>query len=444
MSAFDYKLFIISQALSELGDNLWGLGLRNYLFENSPWTPALGLAAVFLLQAIPVFFLGPWLSRSIGQRWRTMALAADILRLLVTIAFSIGLTFLAPRTGPTGIVYLLLACQLLLEIGTLIFQNCKNCLIPVLYPNPADIPKAHLWANVASLSAAGVVPLVFLIAMPSQGQIRIEWLFWAAWIDAASFAISGLALLFLRNSQRLQQIKISPEEKPSTNPIRQFKEGLQVVRKYPSIARLLVFSFIYNFCLMGPFEIGHVTFLRKDLSLPPEALAINLLLFLAGVFSGTFLAQSLWGKSKSASHLRRFSHSIVWDGLTFFPICLFTFAKNKLSGETFLAGLSVLFFFHYMLVPFVKVSRMASIQTLSEQKDWSTLLGFHAVAVEGAAALSVILVALLLPNASGTVLLALGGTGASLCGGFGLLSLSKGYKDPVKCNNALNSIHVSD
>ncbi|MFZ9521363.1 MAG: hypothetical protein ACO3A4_12895, partial [Silvanigrellaceae bacterium] len=83
MSWADYSIFIVSQAFSEIGDHLWALGLRNFLFENSPWTPAAGLAAVFIIQAIPVFLFGPWISQKIKQRWRTVAITADAGRLLV-------------------------------------------------------------------------------------------------------------------------------------------------------------------------------------------------------------------------------------------------------------------------------------------------------------------------------------------------------------------------
>ena len=419
MFGSDYVLFLLSQALSELGDHLWSLGLRNYLFENSPWTPAAGIAAVFVLQAIPVFLFGPWLTSRIGRQWRKMALAADLLRMAVTLTFALILLFTRTALSDGQLIFMLLAAQLILEAGSLVFQNCRNCLVPVLYPNPNDIPKAHLWANVASLSAAGVVPLIFVLAMPSQEKIKIEWLAWAAIIDAVSFAISGAALMALKRSRRLEEFEKAAQSEEKSSFIEHFTNGFKTVKKYPGAARLLLFSFFYNICLMGPFEIGHITFLRSDLALPPAALAINLVIFLAGIFAGTFAANILW-KGKHANHLNRFSKAIFWDGLTFFPICLFALLKDSIPHDSFLIGLAALFFFHYAMVPFVKVSRLAGIQTLADKKDWSTLLGFHAVAVEGASAVSVIVVALAIPNVSGTWLLALGGAGATLCGAFGM------------------------
>lgn len=419
MTSSDYWLFLLSQALSELGDHLWSLGLRNYLFENSPWTPAAGLAAVFVLQAIPVFMFGPWLTARIGRRWRTTAIAADLLRMTVTAAFTGYLFLRGGDLSQMALIFLLLATQLFLEAGSLIFQNCRNCLIPALYPNPSDISRAHLWANVASLSAAGIVPLLFVLAMPSQSKIQIEWLVFAGLIDTFSFAISAAALFALKRSKRLSEFEGIHEPISSTSFMNYFTEGYKTVKKYPGVGKILVFSFVYNICLMGPFEIGHVTFFRKDLALPPSSLAINLLLFLAGIFIGTVVANRVW-KNPQASHVRRFSKSIFCDGITFFPICIFAAFKDSIPEFVFLPGLAALFLFHYALVPFVKVSRLAGIQTLADKGDWSSILGFHAVAVEGASALSVIAVALLFPDLTGTTLLAMGGIGAAVCGVFGL------------------------
>ncbi|MEN9825703.1 MAG: Transrane secretion effector [Pseudomonadota bacterium] len=425
MSWADYSVFLVSQAFSEIGDHLWALGLRNYLFENSPWTPAAGLAALFIIQAIPVFLFGPWISQKIQQQWRRVAITADAGRLVVTAAFAIFLYFQG-GFGETGdVVFVLLGAQFLLELGTIVFQNCRHCLIPVLYPNPDDISRAHLWANVASLSAAAIVPLLFLLALPAGSKIQLHWLMWAAVVDAFTFFASGAALFALRRSEKLKKLQnesSGSSAESSISPVRQFQIGLETARKYPVVVKILFFSFLYNLLLMGPVEIGLVTFLRKDLALPPASLAINLLLFVSGLFAGTFVANALW-KTKNADHLKRFSHSIFWDGITFFPICAFALLQTVLPKDLFLSGLCILFFLHYTLVPFVKVSRLAAIQTLSESKHWSSLLGFHAVAVEGAAAISVVLVAFAFPETSGMLLLALGGLGATLCGMIGIFFL---------------------
>lgn len=424
MGLSDYSLFLISQAFSEIGDHLWALGLRNYLFENSPWTPAAGLAAIFIIQAIPVFLFGPWLTQSIRQRWRTIALVADAGRLIVTLGFAAFVFARGQSQSSQNLVYLLLSAQFLLELGTLVFQNCRNCLVPILYPREQDISRAHLWANVASLSAAGFVPLLFLLAFPTGGKIQIDWLMWAAVVDAITFAISGLALIALKRSERLKNLEDSRDElrTATVSPLALFKQGLQTAQKYPTVMKILIFSFLYNFFLMGPVEIGLVTFFRRDLNLPPISLAINLILFLGGIFAGTLIANAIW-KTRNAAHLKRFSHSIFWDGVTFFPICLYALLRDKLPPSIFLTGLCLLFFAHYMIVPFVKVSRLAAIQTQTDKRDWSSLLGFHAIAVEGAAAISVVLVAVLWPNLSGSTLLAWGGFGATICGLFGIFGL---------------------
>jgi hypothetical protein len=274
------------------------------------------------------------------------------------------------------------------------------------------------------------VPLIFITVLGSQKQIQTEWLIWAAIIDAISFGISALALFALRRSARLKdaETQAANESHSKSTFFSQFSTGFEIARKYPAVARLLIYSFFYNIFLMGPFEIGHVTFLRRDLGLPPVALAVNLLLFLGGILIGTLAANSLW-KSGNSQHLQRFSKSIFWDGMTFFPICLFVFLKGKIPDPVFLSILSALFLFHYAMVPFVKVSRLAGIQTQAEKSEWSALLGFHAVAVEGAAAISVIFVALVIPDISGTLLLAIGGAGATLCGLLGMSVLS-GSQNP--------------
>lgn len=422
MNNWEYILFLAAQALSELGDNLWLIGLRNYFFENSPWTPAAGLALVFVLQAIPVFLFGPWLTSRIDGRWRRVALSSDIFRLLVTLLFVVYVSNRAPAAHDIEVIFALLAVQLALEAGSLIFQNCRNCLVPSLYPHKKRIDQAHLWANVASLSAAGIVPLLFFIAIPSGDKISLEWLISAAIVDAVSFGLSALSLFALKYSPRVEAIEKTTRHQSSELTEGRLSSWIGVCKRYPAATRILSYSFFYNLVLMGPFEIGHVTFLRNDLQLPPSVLAVNLLLFLLGIFAGTFAANRAW-KNNSANHFQRFSKAIVWDGLTFLPICAFSYFKDHLPQSIFLIGISLLFLFHYAMVPFVRVSRLAGIQSVTNQKDWSAILSLHAVAVEGAAALSVIAVALLWHDVSGVLLLAAGGIAATVTGLFGTARL---------------------
>jgi hypothetical protein len=424
MSNWEYIVFLAAQALSELGDHLWLIGLRNYFFENSPWTPAAGLAVVFLLQAIPVFIFGPWLTSKIDSRWRRIALSSDVFRLLATLTFVLYISNTNRGDNNENVVFVLLAVQLALEAGSLIFQNCRNCLIPTLYPQKNRIDQAHLWANVASLSAAGVVPLLFFIAIPSGEKISLDWLVRAAMVDTVSFALSAASLFVLKFSKRVRKIEQTAHLQSSGLKHGRLSSWVEVCKRYPAAARILLYSFFYNLLLMGPFEIGHVTFLRRDLQLPPSVLAVNLLLFLLGIFAGTFAANRAW-KNSNTKHFQRFAHAIVWDGLTFLPICLFYFLKDQLPQSLFLAGISALFLFHYSMVPFVRVSRLAGIQSETDPKDWSAILSLHAVAVEGAGALSVIAVALLWHDVPGVLLLALGGIAAAMTGLLGTAAVWK-------------------
>lgn len=422
MNNWEYLLFLAAQALSELGDHLWLLGLRNYFFENSPWTPAAGLAIVFVLQAIPVFLFGPWLTSRIGGNWRKVAISSDIFRLLATLAFALFIIVGQQTTHNQEVIFALLGVQLALEAGSLIFQNCRNCLIPHLYPKQNQLDQAHLWANVASLSAAGIVPLLFFVALPSGDQISLSWLVTAALVDSLSFGLSAASLFILKYSKRVRAIERKNSDTLDETHTSRVSSWIQVYKKYPAAARILAFSFFYNLLLMGPFEIGHVTFLRNDLGLPPSVLAVNLLLFLLGIFAGTFAANRVW-KRNGTNHFERFTKAIVWDGLTFLPICFFSFLRNYIPNSVFLIGISVLFLFHYAMVPFVRVSRLAGIQSSTEQKDWSSILSLHAVAVEGASAVSVILVALLFHDVSGVWLLAIGGVAAAVTGFVGTARL---------------------
>lgn len=422
MNHWEYPVFLAAQALSELGDHLWTIGLRNYFFENSPWTPAAGLALVFILQAIPVFLFGPWLTSRFERRWRTVALGADLFRLATTLLFAAFVFLRGLASEDPTIIYALLATQFAIEVGALIFQNCRNCLVPMLYPQSHRIAQAHLWANVASLTAAGIVPALFFFAVPSGERISIQWLVTAALVDAVSFALSAASLYCLKFSKRVKTIEAGSGSKSAPVAKERLASWRTISSRYPDVARILKFSFIYNLLLMGPFEIGHVTFLRADLNLPPAALAINLLLFLGGIFAGTLAAHRLW-KKQDSNHFLRFTQSIIWDGLTFFPICFFFIVRPYLPEAVFLTGTSLLFMLHYAMVPFVRVSRLAGIQSASQPEDWSSILSLHAVAVEGAGAISVILVALAFHDTQGVFLLAFAGIAATLTGLYGTFHL---------------------
>lgn len=428
MNNWDYILFLAAQALSELGDHLWLIGLRNYFFENSPWTPAAGLAIVFLLQAIPVFLFGPWLTSRIEGRWRHVAIFSDTFRLLATLTFAVLVLSRQSHTSDMQVIVALLLVQLGLEAGSLIFQNCRNCLIPTLYPHKNQLDQAHLWANVASLSAAGIVPLLFFVAFPTGGQMTLNWLVTAALVDALSFGLSAVSLYVLGFSKRMKNAEQEQYHQRQFRKKSRLSSWYGVCKQYPAATRILLYSFVYNIVLMGPFEIGHVTFLRTDLKLPPSVLAVNLLLFLLGIFAGSIAANKIW-KNDKANHFQRFTKSIVWDGLTFLPICAFSFLRESMPQALFLTILSVLFFLHYAMVPFVRVSRLAGIQSVTNEKDWSSILSLHAVAVEGAGAISVIVVALLWHDTAGVWLLASGGLAAAVTGIIGTTALH--FKAPA-------------
>jgi hypothetical protein len=272
------------------------------------------------------------------------------------------------------------------------------------------------------LSAAGVVPLLFFIALPSGGKVSLDWLVSAAIVDAVSFGLSAASLFTLKYSKRVKAIEQSSQQQSVDHENGKLSSWVAVYKRYPAAARILLYSFFYNLVLMGPFEIGHVTFLRSDLQLPPSVLAVNLLLFLLGIFAGTFAANRSW-KNGSSNHFQRFANAIVWDGLTFLPICIFSLLKDQIPRPLFLSGISILFLFHYAMVPFVRVSRLAGIQATTNQKDWNAILSLHAVAVEGAGALSVIAVALLWHDVSGVSLLAAGGIAATVTGLLGTVGV---------------------
>lgn len=76
---------------------------------------------------------------------------------------------------------------------------------------------------------------------------------------------------------------------------------------------------------------------------------------------------------------------------------------------------------HYAMIPYVRITRLSAIQKTAPEKHWSVLLGFHALAVDGAAALSVVVTAFIGAKLTGSTLLLIGGLGAALCGGIGML-----------------------
>ena len=235
----DYRLLVGGLSVSLLGDGLFlvALAWQVYTLSDAPTA----LATVGIAMTVPTIvclLIGGAVSDRCDRR--LVMLVADIARAFVLAALA--------ALAVTGALKLweLLVVAVVYGAATAFFNPASDALVPQLLP-----PDALAQAN--SLDQL-IRPLALRLAGPAAGGLLVGAVGagWAFGLDAASFAVSAVALLAMSPAPVSAASTSSPGARSGA---REIKAGLRYVRQQPWLWATLVSAAVAYLLFMGPTEV---------------------------------------------------------------------------------------------------------------------------------------------------------------------------------------------
>ncbi len=286
----DFRLLLIGQGVSGLGDWMATVGLMALVLELTGSSTAVG--GVLVLRLAPTAIAGPLAGR-LSQRLhrKSTMLAMDAVR--------IGIVLLLPLLHALWWVYL---WAFLLEVAGIIFLPARDASIPDLAGDD-DLPLAN---GLVLGSSYGTIPLgagLFAAVLALTGSTVV-----AFWADAATFAVSFACISRLR-------IDDSNWGDGDEQADASFRASLRL----PLVRIIAPIAFVVAMGLGSLFSLG-IVFVRDVLGASDVEFAVLVALF--GVGAGVGLAGlHLLGVDPSLPVLRRLvlGQGVVVAGMSLSP-----------------------------------------------------------------------------------------------------------------------------
>ncbi|HUP84020.1 MAG TPA: MFS transporter [Candidatus Limnocylindria bacterium] len=240
----DFRLLWLGEAISTLGDQ--------FAFIALPWLALLltgdsfALGAVLALMALPraLFMLigGAYVDRLSP---RLVMLGSNAVR-LVAVAL-LGVVVLEGAAA----MWMLYLFALAFGIADAFFYPAQSAMVPDLVDD-SQLQKANgivqgtaQFASLVGPAAAGVAIAAF--ATQSAGP-DVRGVAWALLFDAATFGVSLLTLLLIKNRPA--------HAEPSGSVINEIREGIGFVWKMPAVRVMVLLSMAANLLIVGPLDVG--------------------------------------------------------------------------------------------------------------------------------------------------------------------------------------------
>ena len=236
LSHRDYRLLAGGMSVSLLGDGLFLVALAWQVYSMSDAPTALATVGIAMtIPTITCLLIGGAVSDRFDRR--LVMLAADTVR-------AVALALLAALSVTGALAFWeLLAIAVAYGAATAFFNPASDALVPQLLP-------ADVLAQANSLDQL-IRPMALRLAGPALGGLMVGAIGagWTFGLDAASFAISVVALLAMSPVPVL-----SPSPKRS-GAAREIRAGLRYVRSHAWLWATLVTAAIAYLLFMGPTEV---------------------------------------------------------------------------------------------------------------------------------------------------------------------------------------------
>ena len=299
----DFRLLLIGQGVSGLGDWMATVGLMALVLELTSSSTAVG--GVLVLRLAPTAIAGPLAGR-LSQRLhrKSTMLAMDAVR--------IGIVLLLPLLHALWWVYL---WAFLLEVAGIIFLPARDASIPDLAGDD-DLPLAN---GLVLGSSYGTIPLgagLFAAVLALTGSTVV-----AFWADAATFAVSFACISRLQ----IDDSQWGDEDEHAD-------AGFRASLRLPLVRVIAPIAFVVAMGLGSLFSLG-IVFVRDVLGASDVEFAVLVALF--GVGAGVGLAAlHLLGIDASLPVLRRLvlGQGVVVAGMSLSPTIGLAFLGAVLFG----------------------------------------------------------------------------------------------------------------
>ncbi|ELP61797.1 MFS transporter [Streptomyces turgidiscabies] len=240
----------IGQALSTVGDGMFVAALAAAVLEDRSGSD-LGLVLGAESLALVVVALGGGVLADRLRRSRLM-IASDVLRLLCVVGFALG--------AAQGSLLLAAVLAAGMGFGSGLFRPAHRALLPTLAPGL--LPQAN-----ALLSATSRIAM---IAGPALGGVllAVSNARTAFWIDVATFGVSIVALMGIRDAR--------PQRQERTSVLAEAGAGFRAVLDRPWVAAIIAQGTAQLILVMAPMLVLLPIYLSSRGQMPHYGLMLGL------------------------------------------------------------------------------------------------------------------------------------------------------------------------
>lgn len=245
----DYRLLWVGQAVSYLGDQFHLVALPWLVLQltHSPLQLGLVMAVTGVPRAAFMLLGGAWADRFSPRR---IMLVSDSARFVLT-----GFIALATLTGFVRMWQLYVLAAVFGMVSG-VFLPAANASVPRLLDD-ADLESGNALMRMAESGASFLGPAAAGLLIAAFGQrmvaghsvTSLSGIGIAQAIDAASFGVSALCLLFVHGLPALPA-------RPHTHPFHDIAEGLRYAWGHTLLRTLLLLVAIANMLVSGPLLVG--------------------------------------------------------------------------------------------------------------------------------------------------------------------------------------------
>jgi MFS family permease len=278
----DFRVLLTSQGISSLGDGVSFAALPLLVLALTGSGFAMGIVGA--LQTLPDLFLGMVAGATADRSDRKrMMFLADLgragLTALIPISVALG--------GPTMAVILLVAAPT--SILRSFFLAGYTASVPALVGR-SQIGRANSYFEAVYSAGYIIGPAIagVLAATIGPGPTLA--------IDALSFALSALGLLFVRRDLR------APVDRPRRRLLTEIREGIDFIAADATLRTVILFWGATSI-LLAPLVTALAVHVTRDLGEPPSVLGLILASYGVGTVLGSLLTARRIGRGRVAEIL---------------------------------------------------------------------------------------------------------------------------------------------
>lgn len=275
----DFRLVFTGESVSVLGDQFHFVALAWLTLQLTG--SGLALGSVLMVAAIPrlIFLL---LGGALSDRWspRSLMLYSNVLR-----AVLVGILAFLVLTGRAELWQLYIMGAIFGVIDAL-FYPAVSAIVPMLVdeetlpPANALLQGSQQFAGLIGPAAAGVV-----VALVQTGPAFV--------LDAVSFAVAAIALVFVVGGRRVSKPASSDGGEKPPSILATIRAGLGYAWSDPAVRSLVLLTAAFNLAFTGPLSVGLPFMAEHTLGGGSATFGILLSGFGAGALLGAVTAGSI-------------------------------------------------------------------------------------------------------------------------------------------------------